>query len=170
MVKVLLFLGGLAILLVSSRQMFLMFRRYFCSRQSTDRTQRTPHNLLDEFRWARAFRRCRCRVDLLAIAYLSHQPGTGRSQLIAGGRRGLAAEDSRRPSAASTGRLKRPPPPPARYERAGRSFYSATAVGGAKDDAPDLGGRPAGGPGRPQGPHRPPRPPPLRAERGSRAA
>ena len=50
----------------------------------TDRTQRTPHNLLDEFRWARAFRRCRCCVDLLAITYPSHQLGTGRSQLIAG--------------------------------------------------------------------------------------
>src|SRR4051794_35483663 len=47
-------------------------RRFIsCSRQSTDRTQRTPDNLLDEFRWARAFRRCRCRVDFLAIAYLS---------------------------------------------------------------------------------------------------
>src|SRR5260370_30055309 len=46
-------------------------RRFIsCSRQSTDRTQRTPHNLLDEFRWSRAFRRRRCRVGLLAIAYL----------------------------------------------------------------------------------------------------
>lgn len=47
--------------------------RWFISgaRQSTDPTQRTPHNLLDEFVWASAFRRCRCRVDLLAIAYLS---------------------------------------------------------------------------------------------------
>src|SRR6266404_1558012 len=73
MVKVLLFLGGLAILLVSSRQMFLMFSRWFisCSRQSADSTRRTPHNLLDKFSWARAFRRCRCRVDLLAIAYLT---------------------------------------------------------------------------------------------------
>jgi hypothetical protein len=47
-------------------------RRFIsCSRQSTDRTQHTPHNLLDEFRCPRAFRRGRCRVDLLAIAYLS---------------------------------------------------------------------------------------------------
>ncbi len=46
-------------------------RRFIsCSRQSTDHTQCTPHNLLDEFRWARAFRHCRCRLDLLATAYL----------------------------------------------------------------------------------------------------
>src|SRR6478735_8148906 len=41
-----------------------------CSRQSAYRTQRTPHNLLDEFRWSRALRRRRCGVDLLAIACL----------------------------------------------------------------------------------------------------
>ena len=68
MVKVLLFLGGLAILLVSFRHMFLMFRHG--SFRAPDLTQRTPHNLLDEFRWSRDFWRCRCRVDLLAIAYL----------------------------------------------------------------------------------------------------
>jgi hypothetical protein len=72
MVEVLLFLGGLAILLVSSRQMFLMFRdgSFRARGQSADRTQRTPRNLLDEFRWSRAYRRRWCRVDLLAIAYL----------------------------------------------------------------------------------------------------
>jgi len=40
------------------------------SRQSTDRAQPTSYNLLDEFRWARAFRSCQRRVDLLAVAYL----------------------------------------------------------------------------------------------------
>ena len=85
MVKVLLFIGGLAILLVSSRQVFLMFRdgSFRARGNRLIVHERTPHNLLDEFRWARAFRRCRCRVDLLAIAYLSDQLGTGRSQLIA---------------------------------------------------------------------------------------
>ena len=50
-------------------------RRISCSRQSTDRTQRTPHNLLDEFRWARAFRHCRGSADLLASAYLMRLAG-----------------------------------------------------------------------------------------------
>ena len=72
MVKVLLFLGGLAILLVSFRQIFLMFRdgSFRARGKSTDRAQCTSYNLLDEFRWARAFRCCRRRVDLLAVAYL----------------------------------------------------------------------------------------------------
>ena len=62
MVKVLLFLGGLAILLVSSRQVMFHGGSF----------RARGNNLLDEFRWARAFRCCRRRVDLLAIAYLMH--------------------------------------------------------------------------------------------------
>ena len=53
-----------------------------------------------------------------------------------------------------------------RYERAGRSFYSAAAAVGAKMTRPIFGGRPAGGPRRPQRPISPPE----SAEGGSQAA
>jgi hypothetical protein len=113
-------------------------RRFIsCSRQSTDRTQRTPHNLLDEFRWARAFRRCRCRVDLLAIAYLSHQLGTGRSQLIAGAAEAwpqrTAAAPARSQQDASSARA-RPRRLRVRYERAGRSLLLGRRSGRRQDD------------------------------------
>jgi hypothetical protein len=123
MVKVLLFLGGLAILFgqFSSGVPHVSRRFISCSRQSTDRTQRTPHNLLDEFRWGRAFRRCRCRVDLLAIAYLSDQLGTGRSQLIAGAAEAWPQRTAVAPARSQQGALvARPSRLRVRYERAGR--------------------------------------------------
>ena len=51
----------------------------------------------------------------------------------------MAAEDSRRPGAASTGRLSaRPRRLHVRYERAGRRPYSAAAAGGAKMTPPQI--------------------------------
>ena len=71
MVKVLLFLGGSRSLGWFPSGVPNVSRRFIsCSRQSTDRTQCTSYNPLDEFRWAHAFRCCRRGVDLLAVAYL----------------------------------------------------------------------------------------------------
>jgi hypothetical protein len=77
MVNVLLFLGGLAILLVSSRQVFLMFRDGSFRARGNRLIVRNAHPIIFwmNFRWARAFRHCRCRVDVLAIAYLSARGG-----------------------------------------------------------------------------------------------
>jgi hypothetical protein len=111
-------------------------RRFIsCSRQSTDRTQRPPHNLLDEFRWARAFRRCRCRVDLLAIAYLSDQL-TGRSQLIAGAAGAWPQRTAVAPARSQQGALvARPRRPRVRYERAGRRPLLGHRSGRRQDHA-----------------------------------
>lgn len=71
MVKGLLLLAGLAILLISSQQMFLMFRdASFRARGNRLIARSAPLNLFDEFSWARAFRRCRRGVDLLAVVCL----------------------------------------------------------------------------------------------------
>jgi hypothetical protein len=82
---------------------------------------------------------------LLAIAYLSDQLGTGRSQLIAGAAEAwpqrTAAAPARSQQDASSARA-RPRRLRVRYERAGRRLYSATAAGGAKMTLPILAGGP----------------------------
>ena len=88
-----------------------------------------------------AFRRCRCRFDLLAIAYLSDQLGTGRSQLIAGAAGAWPQRTAVAPARSQQGALvARPRRLRVRYERAGRRLYSATAAGGARVRSPRRSG------------------------------